>query len=325
LAAAQFKKEPSVLCRVAGGPLVPEGIVHWLHARPGHRLRVAVFAPSGAAQGSVVLSPGRTEPIEKYGEVASELLARGFVVLVHDGAGQGLSGRFSPDPLRGDVAGGWQVLLADYVDILDAYAEQLPAPWIALGHSMGGALTALALGEGEARFAGAVLCAPMIEFAAGNVPLWAVRAVVHGAFTLGRETELARKQVDPIDVAFEDNVLTHDRERYERTRALYRAHPELRLGEPTWRWLSFALALCGHLGSPGAAERIACPLVAVGAGKDYLVRRAAIRRFARRVPRGSYLELPSAYHEILMETDDHRAQFWQAFDALAQRVMAEAG
>jgi lysophospholipase len=320
---AALKKEPAILCRVAGGPLVPEGTAQWLLARPGHRLRVAVFAPSGAARGSVVLSPGRTEPIEKYGEVTSELLRRGFVVLIHDWAGQGLSGRFLLDPLRGDVVGGWQALLADYIDILDVYAEQLPQPWLALGHSMGGGLTALALSEGESRFAGAVLCAPMIEFSAGKVPLWAVRAAVHLAFTLGRETELARKQVDPAELCFEDNVYTHDRERYERLRALYRAHPELRLGEPTWRWLSFALALRDRLALPGAAERIACPIAAIGAGNDRLVRSSAIRRFIARAPRGSYLELPSAYHEVLMETDGLRAQFWRVFDRLASEVVGE--
>jgi lysophospholipase len=321
---ASWKKEPSILFRVEGGPVLPDGgTVQWLHARPGHRLRVAVFAPSGAAHGSVVLSPGRTEPIEKYGEVVSELLARGFVVLVHDWAGQGLSGRFLPDPLRGDVAGGWQVLLADYVDILDAYGDELPRPWIAMGHSMGGALTALALSEGEARFAGAVLCAPMIEFSAGKVPIVAVRTAVHAAFTLKRETALARKQQDPSKLRFENNDYTHDRTRFERTIALYRAHPELRVGEPTWRWLSFALALHDRLTQTGAAERISCPLAVVAAGKDRLVSTRAIRHFVRRVPRGIYTELPKAYHEILVETDEHRAAFWSVFDRVAAQVFAE--
>jgi lysophospholipase len=321
---ASWKKEPSILFRVAGGPVLPDGgAVHWLHARPGHRLRVAVFAPSGAAHGSVVLSPGRTEPIEKYGEVVSELLARGLVVLVHDWAGQGLSGRFLPDPLCGDIAGGWQVLLADYFDILDAYGEELPRPWIAMGHSMGGALTALALSEGEARFAGAVLCAPMIEFSAGKVPIWAVRTAVHAAFTLKRETHLARKQSDPSQLRFKDNDYTHDPARFERTIALLRAHPELRVGEPTWRWLSFALALHDRLLLPGAAERITCPLAAVAAGRDRLVSTRAIRHFVRRVPRGIYTELPKAYHEILVETDEHRAAFWSVFDRVAAQVFAE--
>jgi alpha-beta hydrolase superfamily lysophospholipase len=46
-------------------------------------------APDGPPRGSVVVSPGRSEPIEKYFEVVQDLLDRGFVVLVHDWRGQG--------------------------------------------------------------------------------------------------------------------------------------------------------------------------------------------------------------------------------------------
>ena len=35
-----------------------------------------------------------------------------------------------------------------------------------------------------------------------------------------------------------------------------------------------------------------------------------------------YLVIPEAYHEILMETDGVRAQFWAAFDALTTQVLA---
>ena len=39
-------------------------------------------------RGTVVLSPGRTEPIEKYYEVIGNFLARGWCVLTHDWRGQ---------------------------------------------------------------------------------------------------------------------------------------------------------------------------------------------------------------------------------------------
>jgi alpha-beta hydrolase superfamily lysophospholipase len=59
----------------------------------------------------------------------------------------------------------------------------------------------------------------------------------------------------------------------------------------------------------------------VGAGQERLVHNAAARRFMRRVPRGSYTELRPALHEILMETDDQRVQFWRVFDRLAADVV----
>src|SRR5688500_3011687 len=81
---ATLRREPSSLYRVEGGPFVPPGSAEWLFARSGRGLRVAKFLPAGSVRGSVVLSTGRTEPIEKYGEVAADLVSRGFAVLTHD-------------------------------------------------------------------------------------------------------------------------------------------------------------------------------------------------------------------------------------------------
>jgi len=300
-------------------PESPAVSSEWLHASSGRRLRVALFGERDGARGSVVLSPGRTEPIEKYLEVVADLRARGFVVLAHDWAGQGLSTRFSEDRLAGDVVGGCGAFLSDYQDMMAAYGARLPRPWVAMGHSMGGALTALVLGENAVRFDAAALCAPMVEFSAGKVPIWLARPVIGLAVATGRGGELARRQADPAEAAFETNLLTHDRTRYERMIALYRAHPELRLGEPTWRWLRFGLELRDRLLAPEFAPRIACPLLIVGAGADQIVHTSAARTFAARIPGARYEELPGAFHEILMETDALRARFFQCFDEQVER------
>jgi lysophospholipase len=285
-------------------------------------LRAAFFEPKSSPRGSVVLSPGRTEPIEKYGEVASDLLARGFAVLIHDWAGQGLSHRFQEDRLRGDVEGGPQAFLSDYGDVVAAFARSLPRPWIAMGHSMGGALTALALSELDVRFDGAALCAPMMEFSAGKLPIPVAEVIVGAVVRGGFEKRLPRAQTALSEAPFEANVLTHDRARYERMLSLYRAHPELCIGEPTWRWLRFGLDLRRSLASPGVAERIAIPTLVVAAGDDRVVHNAPIRKFGARLPRGIFYELAGAFHEIMMELDEHRARFFGYFDELAAAVDA---
>ncbi|MFZ5893808.1 MAG: alpha/beta fold hydrolase [Myxococcota bacterium] len=317
-----LRTEPAPLFHDAA-PQLPAGNAIWLYARSGRRLRSARFAPPTTVRGSVILSPGRTEPIEKYQEVIADLVARGYHVLVHDWAGQGLSQRFLPDSLAGDVEGSFQALLADYTDIVSKHAAELPRPWIVVGHSMGGALSAAALADASAHevfggFDAAALCAPMMEFSTGQIPIRAARRIVSVAMRAGFGTRLVRRQTDPFGVSFETNVLTHDRTRYERMQTLYRAHPELVIGEPTWRWLQFGLDLRAHLASPGVAERIQCPLVAVGAGEDRVVRNEPIRRFTLRTQRGVYREVAGAFHEILMETDARRARFFQVFDELAR-------
>jgi len=46
-------------------------------------------------KGTVLLFPGRTEYIEKYGPAAADFLARGFATVVIDWRGQGLADRTS--------------------------------------------------------------------------------------------------------------------------------------------------------------------------------------------------------------------------------------
>ncbi|MGH7019100.1 MAG: alpha/beta hydrolase, partial [Brevundimonas sp.] len=81
------------LMGVPGAASPPGGEGDWFRGAGGLRLRAALWTPSTMVaktpRGTVVLSPGRTEPIEKYFEVIGNFLARGFCVLAHDWRGQG--------------------------------------------------------------------------------------------------------------------------------------------------------------------------------------------------------------------------------------------
>ena len=309
------------LFRVEGGPPIPPGgEAAFVRARSGDRLRAAVWTPAGAARGSMVLSPGRTEAIEKYGEVVGELLARGFAVLCHDWVGQGLSDRLHRDALRGHVRGGAGRFLADFADVLAAHEPRLPRPWIGLGHSMGGGLTALAAVRTPALFDAVLLSAPMMGVLTGSQPPGRVRSAARAMGWAGLGAGLPLPASDPLRDRFDGNVLTHDRARFESAAALIRAHPELRLGGPTWNWLRFAFELSDALASPGSAERLTVPVRVLTAAEEQLVDNAPARAFAERLPNGAHVELAGAFHELLMETDAVRAQVWTVFDELAETV-----
>jgi lysophospholipase len=295
----------------------PEGgSAEWVEGEDGVRLRAGWF-PTAGARGSVVLSPGRTEPIEKYYEVVEELRARGFAVVIHDWRGHGLSARLVADPLRGHGSG-WRAYLGDFRRLLDAFEGRAPKPWIGLGHSMGGGLTALALAEGEGRLAAAVLSAPMLGLNLGKTPFRLARLLALVLSRVGLGPAYVASRGDPLGGAFQDNVLTHDQARWSRTRDLLLAHPELRLGNVTWGWLDFALALSVRL-ARAEAGTIRVPLAVVAAEEERLVDNAASKAFAKRMG-APYQEIPGAFHELLMETDDRRAVFWRVFDEVAAGV-----
>ncbi|MFI4973141.1 MAG: alpha/beta fold hydrolase [Caulobacterales bacterium] len=291
----------------------------WYYGAGGGRLRAALIPSKGLPRGSVVLSPGRTEAIEKYFEVAQDLAGRGFVVLAHDWRGQGLSLRPLPDRLRGH-ANGCGEFMTDFAALIATYEARLPRPWIALGHSMGGCLTALALARGEHRFAGAILSAPMFGLKTGNIPPPIAHALAAGLSALGSAGGYAQAPSTAVE-RFEDNIVTHERVRYDRAEAQLAACPHLALGPPTWGWLAFAFKATSELQDGAGAPRIAIPVVVVAAGDERLVDNAASRAVTARIPLGRYLEIPGAFHEILQETDDTRAVFWREFDSLAQRLV----
>lgn len=221
------------LIATAAAPIPAGGRAFWFDGAGGARLRAAMFPAKGPARGSVVLSAGRTEPIEKYFEAVGELQGRGLAVLAHDWRGQGLSQRLLRDRLKGHAAGA-QDFLDDLRLLMDQAEPDLPKPWIALGHSMGGALTAMAIAAGERRFSAALLSAPMMGLAAARRLPQAARLISQVMGGAGHAADYILKEgFNPMLGPFEGNVLTHDEARYERYRAQLAACPDLALGGVT--------------------------------------------------------------------------------------------
>ena len=78
------------------------GVAHWLTTVDGLRIRVGHWTGSDA-KGTILLFPGRTEYIEKYGPAATDFLTRGYATVVIDWRGQGMSDRTSDTYAMGDV------------------------------------------------------------------------------------------------------------------------------------------------------------------------------------------------------------------------------
>ena len=317
------------LMSVAGAAPPPGGAAEWFRGAGGLRLRAALWTPSTlvAAQprGTVVLSGGRTEPIEKYYELIGNFLARGWCVLTHDWRGQGLSARLLPDRLRGH-ARAVEEFLDDYARLLDVYEARAPKPWIMVGHSMGAVLNLMTLEAGESRFGGAVLSSPMLRIKTGKRSMWSVDLAVKWNLRHGHAGEyLLGDPDDPFDHSFEEDALTSDQARYETWRQQLYACPHLAVGGPTWGWLSFALDAGRRALKPRALKAVDVPVALVQSGDDDRVWKHSSQWAAARLARGRYVEVRGAKHEVLMEADDKRAVFLEEFDVMAALVSPEPG
>lgn len=298
------------LAAVADAP--PGGRSVWL-TPPGARIRVAWW--KAGDKGTVVLLPGRTECIEKYGRAAGDLVARGYSVITIDWRGQGLADRALADPMSGHV-GDFSEYQAD-LDAMLAEADRagLPAPRYLMAHSMGGCIGLRALMR-RVPFRAAVFSAPMwgISMAAWLRPVAQMVTAMSGAFGQAhRYAPGTGAKTYLVDAAFEGNVLTTDRDMWDYMRAQVVAHPELSLGGPTLAWLRAALRECAALSvlpAPGVPA-----ICAVGAAEKVV---DTAPMYLRMAGWGTgQLDLYSgAEHEIIMETPAIRKRFFDSAAAL---------
>lgn len=304
--------------RVPGNP-EPEGAEEiWLEGRGGIRVR-ALYAPAlkAPARGSVILCNGRTEFVEKYFEVIRELQARNFAVFSLDWRGQGLSGRL----VKNRFAGHMDTIddaVADLALGLNTLGARLPRPHLLLAHSMGGNIALRALQTRRVDVDGALFSAPMwgiagLKPAARNFARFMTAIGAGGMIGPGQPGKWRKEK-------FKRNPVTHDRERHARAQALVMAEPQLALAGVTLGWVTAAASTIDGFRQPGALAHLRIPVTVLTAAEDELVDNDSHDIVSRLLPQARHEVIQRARHEIMMERDEIRAQFWRAFDELADGV-----
>jgi lysophospholipase len=304
------------LVSIPANPVPDDAVTGMLKTPDGVHLRFARFAPPAGRRGTVCILPGRTEWIEKYFETVRDLRNRGFAVAVIDWRGQGLSDRALSDRYKGYV-GSFSQFDADLETFMrDVVLPDCPPPIFALAHSMGATILLRAIARGQRWFDRVVLTAPMLGIAfaqsagiAGGL-LRVVRwAGFGGIYVPGRYPGV-------LDLRpFAGNPLTSDPVRFARSAAILEAEPALALGGPTVAWADAAFRAMRAMREPSFPARIRQPILIIAAGRDAIVSNVVIEDFAMSLRAGTHLVVVGSQHELLMEQDRYRSQFFAAFDA----------
>lgn len=306
---------------------VPEGAVTGALLTPDSaKIRFARWpAPPHHRQGTVCLFPGRIEFIEKYFEVVRDLRARGFAVAILDWRGQGLSNRMLRDPHKGHIGSFSQYDTDVETFIREVVLPDCPPPVFALAQSMGATVMLRTAALGRRWFERMVLCAPMIRFE--NLRLLPALPAMARSLRLsgfGASYIPGGGSQCSATGAFLGNPVTSDPIRHARTAAILEAEPALALGSPTIAWADAAMRAMAELARPAFPGKLRQPMLMIGCGQDRVVSTPAIEEFGSRLPAGSYLVVPGARHEVMMELDQYRSQFWAAFDAFVPGTPAFA-
>jgi lysophospholipase len=307
------------LVEIPSNPAPRNAVCDTLRTSDGVTLRYARFpANRSPVRGTVVIVHGRNEFIEKYFETVNDLRRRGFAVLAFDARGQGGSERLIGNKRKGHVRD-----FADHVNDFEAVMHELvlpdcPPPYFVLAHSTGAAVAILSAERLRTQVERMVLTAPLLSLAGrstaglARISGFLMHFGLGEAFAPGSGATLLQTR------PFEGNPFTSDPARYGRTSAIVEADPSLGIGGPTLGWLNAAMRACLRMAQPGFAACVPIPILMVLAGSESVVSNHAAEDFSRRVKTTAHLRIPGARHEILMERNEFRDQFWVAFDAFIQ-------
>lgn len=279
----------------------PEGArAFWLRTEDELTVRIAHYPGPAAAMGTVLMFPGRTEYVEKYGRVAMGFAARGFHTLTIDWRGQGLADRMLDDRHTGHVHL-FQDYQHDVAAMLDAAADlELPRPYYLVGHSMGGCIGLRALMEGLP-----------VAACGFTGPMWGIRMAPPlrpAAWALGWSSSrvglshIYAPSTGPNSYVatgpFEGNTLTTDRGGWDYMQRQVMQISELQLGGPSLRWLHEALAECLTLARMPAPPM---PCLTFVGSNERIVDRPRIDARMAGWPNGRLEVLEGAEHEVFME------------------------
>ncbi len=313
------------LVSTVDNPAPPGAVEQDVFTADGVRLRAVRWTPASNGRGTVAVLGGRGEFVEKYFEVVAELLSRGFAVASMDWRGQGGSERQLRNPRKGhvdDFSEFERDLDALVISVLRPYC---PPPWFGLCHSMGAAILLMVDGGAGSPFERLVLTSPMVALK-GFDHRGPIRFVLEALDALGMGAAFipGEGSGNLWAAPFEGNVLTTDPARFARIAKLAAAAPHLLLGGPTIGWAHAAFRLLKRFDEPNFPRRLQTPMLIIASGADRVTDTAATESFAARQTVGRLIVIEGAQHEILIERDLFRRQFWGAFDKFVPGSLARA-
>ena len=294
----------------------PAGIQsYFIPMKDGVKIRLCFWQPipeNKKTNGTILLQQGHNEFIEKYFEVIDEFLKRGFSVISFDWRGQGMSEKTLDNKNKAFIQD-FSLHDSDLENIMKDIIEPFfPKPYIGVGHSMGGCLMLSAMYKHPDFFDKAILSAPMLGFK--NEILLMPIITILSLFSKNDSYLLVSKPNMGKETPFEDNDVTTDKFRYERTQRLVRKAPNLRLWGVTISWARAVKNRLKSMRAKNWAEKIKTKVLIINNLNDQVVDPDKINIMSKRLSESSIIEFNSTKHEIFMEKDIYRNKLWKEID-----------
>jgi lysophospholipase len=304
-----------ILFETPGNPVPPNHFAGYFESFDGMKLRYAVFrSGSQVPRGTIVLLPGRNEPIEKYFETIRDLNAQGLWVATFDWRGQGGSPRLLKSRRRGHAR-----RMRDFERDLDVFIEHIvlpdaKLPFFILAHSMGALIALKAAPRLANRIERMALIAPFVGASGIGIPVGLLKIMANAATFFGFGwIQFTRDTL--LDRPFEGNNITSDAARFARNQAIVQTYPELGVGPPTARWIATMIDAIEDVATMDHLRKIEVPCLVIAPANDQIVPYQDLEALSRKFRAGKLVTVQGAEHEVLQERDIFREQALAAINA----------
>jgi lysophospholipase len=263
---------------------------------------------------NIVLFPGFGEAPQKYIELITDFLDRGYNVFALSHRGMGESTRLLKNRQIIHIENP-----KDYYDDADYFLRKVVAPRTEgqpvylFSHSAGGLIAAHALANNPGFFDKAVLSAPMLDINLGGYSRFTAWLIAQT-----RSTESyapGSEDWSPFRATFEKQTATGSMMRWWFLNQMFRRNRDLWVGGPSTGWVMAMLGETEPAKMEALAKRVTTPVLVFQAGDDTYVLPEAQALFVKHAPKAKLVCFPTARHEIHQERSFIRHQ---ATDALFQ-------
>lgn len=255
---------------------------------------------------TIIFLHGKSESYSKYVELLYDLKDMPFNWFMMDHRGMGLSARMTADKTISHVDS-----FDDYVadvktfikDIVRKKLDKDNKDLVLLAHSMGGAVGTLFMIDNPGVFKAAVLSSPMFALRYPGGELFS-KLILRTKGRFAGKVEYAPFQASWKKEPYKNNLLTHSLQRYDFWMAMQEAHPELKSGGASIKWVLESSKATKRIIK--GAKKVTVPVAIIQASKDKIINTSGHNKFVSRSAKATLTVIDDAWHELWFESDYYR-------------------
>lgn len=254
-------------------------------------------------KGSILISHGFTECIEKYKEIIYYFIMEGYSVYIIEHRGHGRSGSLgTTDKTQVHIED-----FNDYIEDIKIFIDTLNGRYENLylfAHSMGGTIGGIFLKKYSNYFQKVILNSPMFEIKVENIPTSITKLISKLSVEFGKGFDFAFGNF-PFEANYDFFLAeTSSESRYRRWYKEICSNNEIQRGGASFKWLYEALDNIDFLLKNEDKEKIKTPILLFQAGKDSLVGDKGQQKFKEICENCNIIRYEKGKHELYLENDE---------------------